>query len=65
MDVGDPGDRDCDGIPDEQDVDIDNDGLIDRTQDSDRDGLINTEDDDDDNDGEFCLDEFNLIFHFT
>lgn len=30
--LGDPGDKDCDGIPDEIDEDNDNDGLIDRTQ---------------------------------
>ncbi|VDO07929.1 unnamed protein product, partial [Rodentolepis nana] len=50
-DLGDPGDKDCDGIPDEEDDDMDNDGKIDRTQDSDWDGLLNHIDDDDDNDG--------------
>lgn len=44
-------DHDCDGIPDDQDDDVDNDGLLDRTQDSDWDGLLNHIDDDDDNDG--------------
>ncbi|VDK34869.1 unnamed protein product [Dibothriocephalus latus] len=44
-------DHDCDGIPDDEDEDIDNDGLLDRTQDSDHDGLLNHIDDDDDNDG--------------
>lgn len=44
-------DHDCDGIPDDIDDDIDNDGLLDRTQDSDHDGLLNHIDDDDDNDG--------------
>ena len=46
-------DHDCDGIPDDQDDDIDNDGLLDRTQDSDWDGLLNHVDEDDDNDGWF------------
>lgn len=44
-------DHDCDGIPDDEDDDVDNDGLLDRTQDSDWDGLLNHVDDDDDNDG--------------
>ena len=47
-------DHDCDGIPDDRDDDIDNDGLLDRTQDSDWDGLLNHVDEDDDNDGKFC-----------
>ncbi len=51
-DLGDPGDKDCDGIPDEEDDDMDNDGKLDRTQDSDWDGQLNHIDDDDDNDGE-------------
>lgn len=46
-------DHDCDGIPDDVDEDVDNDGLLDRTQDSDWDGDINTQDKDDDNDGGF------------
>ncbi|CAL8077034.1 unnamed protein product [Calicophoron daubneyi] len=50
-DLGDPGDKDCDGIPDYLDNDIDNDGKIDRTQDSDMDGELNHVDQDDDNDG--------------
>lgn len=54
-DLGDPGDKDCDGIPDEEDDDMDNDGKIDRTQDSDWDGLLNHIDDDDDNDGELLI----------
>ncbi|KAA3676735.1 heat shock protein 90kDa beta [Paragonimus westermani] len=51
VDLGDPNDKDCDGIPDHLDNDQDNDGKIDRTQDSDMDGLLNHVDDDDDNDG--------------
>ncbi|CAH8850009.1 unnamed protein product [Trichobilharzia szidati] len=51
VDLGDPNDKDCDGIPDHIDNDLDNDGKIDRTQDSDMDGLLNHVDDDDDNDG--------------
>ncbi|CAH8568628.1 unnamed protein product [Schistosoma rodhaini] len=51
VDLGDPNDKDCDGIPDHIDNDLDNDGKIDRTQDSDMDGLLNHVDEDDDNDG--------------
>ncbi|CAI2728026.1 unnamed protein product [Schistosoma spindalis] len=51
VDLGDPNDKDCDGIPDHIDNDLDNDGKIDRTQDSDMDGLLNHIDEDDDNDG--------------
>ncbi|KAL7064494.1 hypothetical protein AAHC03_05436 [Spirometra sp. Aus1] len=51
VDLGDPNDKDCDGIPDDEDDDMDNDGKIDRTQDSDWDGLLNHIDEDDDNDG--------------
>ncbi|KAK4471639.1 hypothetical protein MN116_005048 [Schistosoma mekongi] len=51
VDLGDPNDKDCDGIPDHIDNDLDNDGKIDRTQDSDMDGILNHVDDDDDNDG--------------
>ncbi|VEL17416.1 unnamed protein product [Protopolystoma xenopodis] len=53
--LGDPGDKDCDGIPDEIDEDMDNDGMLDRTQDSDWDGTLNWVDDDDDDDGEFTI----------
>ncbi|OON21214.1 thrombospondin type 3 repeat-containing domain protein [Opisthorchis viverrini] len=49
--VGTINDHDCDGIPDDIDEDIDNDGLLDRTQDSDWDGELNHVDLDDDNDG--------------
>ncbi|KAF7259266.1 hypothetical protein EG68_03140 [Paragonimus skrjabini miyazakii] len=49
--VGTPNDHDCDGIPDDVDEDTDNDGLLDRTQDSDWDGELNHVDLDDDNDG--------------
>uniref|UniRef100_A0A095ASK3 Endoplasmin n=1 Tax=Schistosoma haematobium TaxID=6185 RepID=A0A095ASK3_SCHHA len=49
--IGNINDHDCDGIPDDIDEDIDNDGLLDRTQDSDWDGLLNHVDEDDDNDG--------------
>ncbi|CAH8534421.1 unnamed protein product [Heterobilharzia americana] len=49
--VGNINDHDCDGIPDDIDEDVDNDGLLDRTQDSDWDGLLNHIDEDDDNDG--------------
>lgn len=51
VDLGDENDKDCDGIPDHLDNDMDNDGKIDRTQDSDMDGDLNHVDDDDDNDG--------------
>ncbi|OON21210.1 hypothetical protein X801_02886 [Opisthorchis viverrini] len=50
VDLGDPNDKDCDGIPDHLDNDQDNDGKIDRTQDSDMDGILNHVDEDDDND---------------